>query len=356
MDSFLHARPARSWNFSLVPRPSWRSWVACAALLWLGGWSSSGGADEPRRDVPLHGDAVLHFASLEEGSARLLESDAFSKAMSRFDRQVRLGSDGDVTEEDVLRHSAAQVVAWSDDEVKRLTLVAESLRKRLEPLRVPLPRRVLLIQTNGKDEGDAAYCRYPAIILPKKLVAGTEPNLERLLAHELFHIVSRHDPKLRARLYAVIGFEACEPIVAPAALRDRKLTNPDAPIWDNVIGLDVAGRQVTATPILYSSAEKFDPKVGGSLFRYLQFRVLVVERDAAGAWAPKLVDGQPELLNPKELDDYSRKIGRNTGYIIHPDEIMADNFVHLVLRKEGLPNPEIVEQVRRELKAEGPEH
>jgi len=323
-----------------------------AALLLLGGGSSPAGADELSRDVPLHADSVVHFASLDEGAARLREADAFTQAMSRFDRQVRLASDGDVTEEDVLRHAAAQVVAWSDDDVKRLSGVLTALRQRLEPFQIPLPRRVLLIQTNGQDEGEAAYCRYPAIILPRKLAAGSDANLERLLAHELFHIISRHDPKLRARLYALIGFESCPPIVPPAALRDRKITNPDAPIWDNVMALDVAGRQITATPILIASVEKFDPQAGGSLFKYLQFRVLVVHRDAAGAWAPKLTDGQPELLNPKEIEDFSRKIGRNTGYIIHPDEIMADNFVHLVLRKEGLPNPEIVEGIRRALSME----
>lgn len=332
----------------------WRAlsarWQCAAALLLLIGLAASSRADEPALTVRLHGEAVLRFATVDEGTERLRKSDAFTQALSRFDRQVRLASDGDVTEEDVLRHAAAQVVAWSDDEVRRVTMAAESLRKRLEPFRVPLPAQVLLIQTNGKEEGEAAYCRYPAVILPRKVVAGGG-GLERLLAHELFHIVSRHDPRLRARLYALIGFQACSPIVAPAALADRKLTNPDAPLWDNVISLEVAGRKLTATPILFASVEKFDPQAGGSLFKYLQFRMLVVERAAGGEWTAKLDNAKPELLNPKEIDDFQRQIGRNTGYIIHPDEILADNFAHLVLGKEGLPNPEILERMRQAFSA-----
>ena len=35
---------------------------------------------------------------------------------------------------------------------------------------------------------------------------------------------------------------------------------------------------------------------------------------------------QPVLLDPEDLPDYHRRIGRNTNYIIHPDEILADNF------------------------------
>lgn len=323
--------------------------LSCLWFLGGVGVGAPAGADEASRVVPLHGEGTLRFATVEQGRERLLKSDPFSQAMSRFDRQVRLASDGDVTEADVLRHAAEQVVEWSDEDVRRVSAVAASLRTKFDGLKIPLPRETLLIQTNGRDEADAAYCRYPAVILPRKLVAQNEAGLERLLAHELFHIVSRHDPALRAKLYAIVGFTACEPIVPPPTLRDRKITNPDAPIWDNVITLAVGERKVVATPILLASIEKFDPQAGGTLFKYLQFRALVVEQDAAGKWSPKLTDGAPELLDPRQIDDYSRQIGRNTGYVIHPDEILADNFTHLVLRKEGLPNPEIVQQMRAQL-------
>jgi len=39
-------------------------------------------------------------------------------------------------------------------------------------------------------------------------------------------------------------------------------------------------------------------------------------------------------------------VGRNTGYIIHPDEILADNFVLLVNQSKNVRSPEILEKMR----------
>lgn len=297
-------------------------------------------------DVPLHGESVLRFAAVSEGAARLGRADEYTAALSRFDCQVRLGVDRPVTEADLRRHAAAQVVAWSDADAAKIARLARSLRARMARLAVPLPPHVLLVQTTGREEGDAAYCRYPAIVLPRSVTGRDDASLERLLAHELFHIVSRHDPELRRRLYQIVGFESCAPVPVPPALRDRKITNPDAPVWDALIRLDVEGRSLALVPILYASVERYDPAAGGTLFKYLQFRLMTVEPDGDGGWRARLTDGRPELFNPKAIDAYAAKIGRNTGYIIHPDEILADNFAHLVLGKNDLPDPQIVDRLR----------
>ena len=45
------------------------------------------------------------------------------------------------------------------------------------------------------------------------------------------------------------------------------------------------------------------------------------------------------LLKPDDVPDYFAKIGRNTGYIIHPEEVLAENFVLLVRGKSDVPTP-----------------
>ena len=45
------------------------------------------------------------------------------------------------------------------------------------------------------------------------------------------------------------------------------------------------------------------------------------------------------------------QIGGNTNYIIHPDEILADNFVHLALEAEKLATPRIIEEMKKTLTA-----
>ena len=65
---------------------------------------------------------------------------------------------------------------------------------------------------------------------------------------------------------------------------------------------------------------------------------------------PALVNGKPRLLDPAGVEDFHRKIGKNTGYIIHPEEVLADNFVLLAMGKKKVPTPRILEEMARLLK------
>jgi hypothetical protein len=57
-------------------------------------------------------------------------------------------------------------------------------------------------------------------------------------------------------------------------------------------------------------------------------------------------------LKPDAVEGFYEQIGRNTGYIIHPEETLANNFVHLMTGKQGLKNPEIPEKIEQLLLAE----
>ena len=52
------------------------------------------------------------------------------------------------------------------------------------------------------------------------------------------------------------------------------------------------------------------------------------------------------------MEGFYEQIGRNTGYIIHPEETLANNFVHLMLKKQDLKNPEIPKKIEQLLLAE----
>lgn len=304
-------------------------------------------ATAPAADVPLHRGTVVSFATVEQGSAALTRRDRFIASQSRFDRQARLKTDREVTEDDLLKFVAGEVVAWNEDDVAKVTAALESVGKRLEQFAVPLPETVLLVQTTGKEDGDAAYCRGNAVVLPRRIVASPVPELERLLIHELFHVVSSHNPALRKRLYATIGFQVCDEIALPKSLANRKMTNPDAPVVDCYIELNVAGRPVQFAPVLYASEENYNPQSGKSFFQYLLFRLLVIQADG-DRWRVVEQEGRAVVVDPQKLPAYFERIGRNTNYVIHPDEILADNFMHLVLGAKSLPTPRIVEALGQE--------
>ena len=105
-----------------------------------------------------------------------------------------------------------------------------------------------------------------------------------------------------------------------------------------------------ATPILFAKWD-YDDSRDDSFFAYLTFRLMAVQQ-REGIWVAVTDDGEPQLLDPKKTPSFTKQIGGNTGYIIHPDEIMADNFVHLIHRTKELKTPGIVKQLSELLKSD----
>jgi hypothetical protein len=306
-------------------------------------------ADAPTEPLRLTPECEVRFAPADQGRQILTADDTFTAQLSRFDLQCRLKTEREVTLSDWKQLVAHNVRDWQPTEMASIASSIERLRKRLAGFRLPLPPAVHMVRTKGDEESNAAYTRSTAIVLPAKVMDYDETKLDRLLLHELFHIISRHDGAIRAKLYAIIGFGLCDPIELPSSLAPRRITNPDAPLIDCTMTLTAkSGRKVTGTPILYASTKQYDAKKGATLFQSLLFRLLVVEQHG-DRWQPVLVRGEPVVINPREEQEFLDKIGKNTNYIIHPDEILADNFVRLVMNDENVPSPQIIDLMRRVL-------
>jgi len=288
------------------------------------------------------GECVVRSADAEQAREVIVRRDAFVERLSPFDRAVRLGSSQPVTEEQLLRHLAAQVRDWKSDEEAKLGQAFAAALPKLRRWSLPWPEEISLVKTTGREEpGAAGYCRGNAVILSAGSLARTPQRLERLLIHELFHVLSNQNRQLRRKLYAVVGFEPCNEIEYPPSLAERRITNPDAPVIEHYTRLSLDERQVPVVPILFSKREGFDESHGKTLFDYLQFRLLVIERHG-GRWRPKQDSGAPELLDPAQTPQYLDRIGRNTEYIIHPEEVLAENFVLLVNGRRDVPDPRIL--------------
>lgn len=307
-------------------------------------------------EIALSPNHVLRFATVAEGRDVLGARDDFVAHLSPFDRQARLESDTSVSEEEFLQFARAQVRPWDTADVVTLRKVIASMRETLAPYPLPFPPMILLIHTTGREEGHAAYCRGHGIVLPSARLHSTrsDQSLEDLLIHELFHILSRSNPHLRQELYGIVGFRPCDDVQLPAPLRSRRITNPDAPSLGWYIRLRQPGRNVDAVPVLYSSSPRFDPHDGRGLFHYLEFRLMEVQQ-REGQWVPVIRNRQPVLLQPGNVPDYERQIGKNTRYIIHPEEVLAVNFVHLVRERDSLASPWVLERMKRVLSRAGRE-
>lgn len=296
-------------------------------------------------NLKLQEGTELVFAEVEDAKKRLTTKDAFIESLSSFDRSARLKTDKYVSEKEFLEHIANQIRPWVPYEKNRIRAVVVSIANKLGRLKLNFPRKILLIKTTGKEEGKAAYCRPNAVVLPQNMLHKRNVGLENLVTHELFHILSSNNPKLKEALYEVINFKKCNDVKLPNKLRQIKITNPDAPKNDHYVEVQYKGQVVKVVPIIYSSVPKYDVEKGGEFFRYLKLQLLVMEK-VGNNWQFKHgTDAEPVLLEVREVPDYFNKIGMNTNYIIHPEEVLAENFVLMVQGTKTLKSKWIIEKM-----------
>jgi len=304
--------------------------------------------------TPAHADSIagkgvsFTFASASQGRAILTARDDFVRRLSRFDRSARMKTAREITEKVYLSFVGDNVLDWSNDEKALIESALSFVQPRINQFSLSWPETIYLVKTTGNEEGNAAYTRGNAIVLPAIMLApeGKE-SIKKILTHELFHILSRHNPDLKDRLYAAIGFHGCGELAYPSRLKQLKLTNPDAPINDYCIRLRVAGLPTWAIPVLYSVASEYDENRGGEFFDYLKFEFLLLEAGNSADPATATYDERHlRLAGPDDVAGFYEQVGRNTDYIIHPEEILADNFSLLVLGVGKVPSPRVIGDIR----------
>lgn len=302
--------------------------------------------------VPVLGQQ-LRFLDAKEGGEFLATPDEYSGRMSDFDLRVMMRTTQNKTVADYLALARSAALTWTEDERRRIAAAYDSIRPELQVLSMPLPEEVLLIKTSGAEEWEAAYTRGLAIILPVGNLDSNEQGLRRLVAHELFHVFARAFPRTIDRIYPAMGFHPCGSLSLPPEIAARILNNPDTPRNDHCIELTSAAGRVIGMPVLLSPDGKFDPAVKGGIGAVLsrmQTGLMVVTPDPAGVAHPVMDNGRPRIIPWKEFPDLAAKIGRNTGYLIHAEEMLADNFALLVTRAANVPSPEVLERIRVALK------
>jgi hypothetical protein len=294
--------------------------------------------------------ADIVFDGAQVAARRLSTRDAFVRRLGPFDRSARLKTNGIVTEQRYLAFMAGTALDWTPAQRARIQSAFDSVRPALERLALPLPSPVHLLLATGAGEGNAAYTRGDAIVLPRGIVDGAPRDLPALIAHEMFHVASRANPALRDRLYACIGFQPCGEVLLPEHLRDQRITNPDAPANAHAIAVEVDGHPVWAVPVLHASGARYDAAKGGEFFDQLVSELLLVERTGAGSH--RLVDPPRGRLVPFDAaKGFHEQVGRNTGYTIHPEEILADNFALLATEAKGVRSPDVLGRIRAVLLA-----
>lgn len=286
--------------------------------------------------VPIDENSTIVFTPQAEASERLGTSDSYTKALSKFDLTSRTKNKESTEEGDYLTYASQQAQAWTAEEKTVLEERILGIKDKIDALGLKLefPEEILLIKSTMDEEGGAVSYTRENYIVVRGLVN------ESFLIHELFHILTRFKPEIRSELFETINFTESNRITYPEGIRDLVITNPDAPFLEHTITVEIDGESEEVVFILVSE-EEWD---GGSFFTYLKQRLMFVG-GAANEKQATLVDDMPVLRNFAAATDLKQKIGTNTDYTLHPEEILAEHFVMLVLEQE-VPEPSYIEAMK----------
>ncbi|MDN3689563.1 hypothetical protein [Cyclobacterium jeungdonense] len=296
--------------------------------------------DEDPRDpdivVPIDENTSIVFTPQAEAAERLGTSDTYTQTLSKFDLTSRTQNKESTEEEDYLTFASQQAQAWTAEEKTILEERILGIKEKIDALGLQLefPEEILLIKSTMNEEGGAVSYTRENYIVVRGLVN------ESFLIHELFHILTRFKPEIRSDLFETIHFTESNRISYPEGIRDLVITNPDAPFLEHTITVEIDGESEEVVFILISE-EEWD---GGSFFTYLKQRLMFVEGPADEKQAT-LVDDMPILRNFAAAADLEQKIGTNTEYTLHPEEILAEHFVMLVLEQE-VPEPSYIDAMK----------
>lgn len=103
-------------------------------------------------------------------------------------------------------------------------------------------------------------------------------------------------------------------------------------------------------PILFSKMPTYDVLQGGEFFEYLIFQLLLLQKTENNTFVPMYINKRLALIGANQVPTYFEQIGQNTNYIIHPEEILADNFSLLVMKTQNVPSPNILYNMDKLLK------
>lgn len=236
----------------------------------------------------------------EQGQGEITKKDDYINGLDEYNLKEFHGKN---TKEEYLEKAKNAVDFFEYKHRQRLNKIMASLQKRWEELGLP-SLHVNFVITSGLEMNNLAYTRGNTIFFPRKYFSPWL-YLKPLVAHEIFHVLSRNNPELRKRAYEVFGF-----FEVPEVKASKVLLNPDAPINNQAVEVWTLRGRRRVVPLIRSRENSW----------FLPFSFVVVD-----------VDTKEELSVYKT--SLFLKTGLTTQYLAHVEEISADFFKILFVGK-----------------------
>lgn len=234
------------------------------------------------------------------------------------------------------------VLTFSSEENKLISETLDScfalIKEFLPELNIP---RLKILKISPNHYGPSVYyTRENAILIPSNVLSPLSMDaLLPVMLHEISHILLRYNDKIKSKSYRLIGFKKIsKPIEYSTPILERLLSNPDGLDNSFAISLISDSEKVLCLPTLVSSQSELSPMIKGFM-NYIKFDLYQLE-EQADSYTVLSNDEGFSTVSPQFMTSFFEQIKDNTQYIIHPDEIIADNFMMFLIssRDDTLDN------------------
>jgi len=296
-------------------------------------------ASKEKTNLSVRNDILgITFLDSTQAASQILQEniDGFFESLSIVEISIQMKSEEKYDSKQVAidaykSYLTTEVYGFTVEEQALMVEVFTEAKRILDKVNPNLwPNNIDLIKTRTNHYGpDVYYTREDAIIIPDNVFKDnrTSDGILPVMLHEIFHILSRYNNEFRNEAFALIDFYPHgKKIVLPPSMESKRLTNPDGVTIDYAVRLeDGKGNNQMAMPFLVSNQPYFSKNIP-SFFAYLSFDLYPLEKLQNGYILGADKAGKTNL-DPIYQADYFNHIADNTQYVIHPEEVMADNFM-----------------------------
>lgn len=271
--------------------------------------------------------AVVFLDSLEASKVITIDdAEGFFKQINATDISIQMKMPVKDMGTDVKGKFASylktQVLDFSKSEQEGLLPIWEKVFKYTHSINKNINQPLQLVKIKTDHYGpNVFYTRGNTVFIPQNVLNNINPTiLFPIMIHEWWHVLAEFNPVMRDSIYHVFGFERHNlSLKFPENLKQRLLTNPDGADLSFAIPMPEGNWLM---PIIYSSSREFEPQKI-NFMGHLKMEVVKILSDGT----VEIPTEARRMQQAKDMEVFFGNIGDNTQYIIHPDEIAADNFM-----------------------------
>lgn len=299
------------------------------------------------------------FADEKKAQELFLSNTKFLNNLNQYDLDYRLNKKN-ATLEEYKAFGTSQMREFTEKEKNLVSKQIIKMENTLnnQKMNLPFDEEIIFIKSTQKEEnGSLSYTHSTQIYLGEDIfnMMGDKSDIsdkfevEKIFWHELFHCISRTNVIFRKEMYKIIHFTVMDKdFIIPKEIYEISISNPDVEHHDSYATFKIDGKNIDCYMVL--TAFKPFNKPGDSFFNCLQFSIVPI-------------DSKGEFYLPQDIENFWEIFGKNTPYVIDPEECLADNFSFAILNQEyekyseckrselNFKNPEIIEKIINYLKS-----